>query len=160
METVTAFTTADRLQATVSRLGVDLRTDDSAADVELCISDATNDVRLYTSRHYELAELTNSAWVEKAARILAVYELCFRRLNAIPEVVEKRRQEVMSQLEAVSKGRLHIPDARRRKAPVPVVSNVRIMARPGNHTVVQQERSTGTPEGYVQDRDPFELRLN
>lgn len=115
---------------------------------------------------YTPAGLLGSTWITKHAAITAAYYYCMRRGNLPPAGVAllfegsnaaRGKDGTRNKLERVQKGTLNIPDLPRRKPSVPVMSNMRPALRPHPHMVVERYRSTGRPEQYHQNGDPYDL---
>jgi hypothetical protein len=152
-----SFTTAASIQQKVSADGYSLRLDDSGADIQDVLDEADSEINLHCALFYSATELANSDWIEKQARAIAVFLLCERRLNAVPAPAKRAYDKAVVDLERVRVGALTIPDARPNKGTIPVVSVPRPYLRPHPRTVIEKGRSTGTPEGYTQKRDPAEI---
>lgn len=151
-----SYTTAAAIQQKISADGYTLRLDDSGADIQDVIDEADAEIALHCELNYSVAELESSDWIAKKARAIALFHLCERRGNSVPKPVQRAYDVAIADLERVRLGRLQIPDAAPTKSMVPVVSNVRPYLRPHPRSVVEKGRSTGTPEGYVQKKDPAE----
>ena len=143
----------------LSSEAVDLRLDDGddgsdaleAADAEI------NQAAWYL---YSEASLLTNVWVKQRATDIAAYELCIRRGNPAPASVVERYTRALELLEKVRSGSLLIPKCVMSKASAPTMSNVRPTLRPYPRSVVERSRSTGKPEGYVQNnRDPWDRIL-
>jgi hypothetical protein len=106
---------------------------------------------------YSLANLAISDWIRRHAAVVAAYLYCLRRGDPPPQGVAGLYAETKTKLERVQKGWLMIPLLPRTKASVPVMSNMRPALRPHPHVVVERRRSTGSPLGYHQNGDPWDM---
>lgn len=150
----TAYCSITDVQNRLSAEGVTLRTDDSPpTSYGEVITEASTEIDEYCLHRYTAANLAVSDWVRFRASVIAAVLLCERRGNPVPRSLEKRYDKLMERLEKVREGTLNIPDLAMRKEEVPVLSNVRIRLDPFPRTVVENNRSTGTPEGYRQHAD-------
>jgi len=152
-----AFCTLASIQDVLSADGVTLRLDDSPpstyADV---IDEASQYVNFYLWERYTEATLNASLWVKHVAKTVAAMMLCERRGNPVPVGVLERFGRYQLMLEAIQGGKAKVPGAALRKSSAPVMSNMSAVNRPYPRAVVEKLQSTGTPEGYTQNRDPLE----
>lgn len=143
------------LSDVISSTGVALRLDDAPpGSVSQIIDRASLDIEEYCAQRYR--NLSDSLWVTKRCAELAVYYLCLRRGNPAPIGVVQMYESCIAKLERVQKGTLKIPRMVESKSAHPVMSNMRPTLRPYPHAVVAQALSTGTPEDYHQNRDPWD----
>lgn len=154
---ITAYTTSGAISQRVSADGLSLRVDDSGADINAVIDDASIEADGYALLLYSRTQLSQSDWYAKKVTDLAVYYLCQRRLNAVPDTAQANYDKAIADLEQVKTGFLQIPDCAMRKGLAPRVSNVRSKLYPFPHVVVEPKRSTGTAAGYVQNKDAYEF---
>jgi len=157
MSVSSVYTTSTKLQKRLSSTGVSLRLDDDATAVTQVIEEATIEVNGYCQLLYPISELAASDWVCLKCTDIAMWFLCARRNNPVPQVVQDRYDKALADLERVRAGSLQIPDAGMSKAAVPVLSNQRVRLWPFPHVVTERSQSTGTPEGYTGNDDPVEV---
>ncbi len=146
------------IQNRLSVVGVTARIDDTPpttlGDV---IDEASRMVDRYCQTRYG-ANLALSNIVKHCTANIAAMFLCERRGNPVPIGIQRkydRDLEFMEKVEAYGK---LIPDIAETKAGVPTLSNVHVQLVPYPHTVVEAgvRRSTGTPQGYTQNRDTLD----
>ena len=147
----------DDIKNRLSAVGVTLRTDDSPPDdLGDVIDEASAMIEEHCLLGYTETNLAASRWANHVCADLATALLCERRGNPMPAGIARRHERAMERLEKVRLGSMLIPDIAARKEAVPVMSNVRIVQRPFNRTVVERNRSTGKPADYKQERDPLD----
>lgn len=152
------YTTQAAIEKRLSANGVTLRTDDMPAGaITEAIDDASRQIDEHCLLAYESAQLEASAWVEHYCTDIAVCNVCEFRGNPAPASIVARCEKALARLEKVRLGTLKIPDVPARKSFVPVLSNVRTQLTPVMHTRVQRSRSTGTPAGYAQKVDRYDI---
>ena len=156
------YTTIARIKYRISADGYDLRLDDTstgtAADiVAQVIADASDEIEFYCLGGYSAAQLATSGWVLKIATDIAVWMLCWRRLNGCPEGAQVMADAAFERLEAIAAGKLKIPGLTPNRQSVPVLSNLRPRVRPFPRVVVTPNNSTGSPAGYVRHEDRLDL---
>lgn len=153
----TALCESADVQLILSATGVSLRVDDDATATAWAIDEASQDIYGFALLQYEETDLNGSVWVEKMAARVAAWYLCARRGNAIPKSIQTIRDVAWKELERVELGQKHIPDAPKRKASVPVYSQIRMRMRPFPRPQVEAQLSTGTAEGYTRFTDPTDV---
>lgn len=151
-ETISDYTTSEKVMRFVGSIGIDLRSDDDSTAVEEAIRDASVDVFQYCGLRYTDTQLAASSWVEQKTKILAAWYLCQRRLNPAPAHLGQMVEKIIEQLEAIQAGQ-RIADIRARKEDVPVLSNQGIALRPFPRVVTVRTQSTGSPQNYPQHND-------
>lgn len=159
--TASAYCSQADIESRISTLGVSLRIDDGSGAAAIamitdCINDASEWVNFYCGQRYTPEVLATSQWVKYRTRDIAIFNLCFRRLNAIPKSVQLALDLCNKALEAVQLGKVVIPGLATRKSAAPVLSQPRVIMFPYPYTAIERNRSTGTPAGYTQRNDPFE----
>lgn len=153
MPTITPLCLATDVEMILSSTGVSLRTDDDSDATDWAIEEASLDIQEYCLQSYSIESLTASNWVKRQTAWRAAKYLCERRGNPVPASLldeVKRREE---RLELVRIGKLRIPDAVKRKADIPVLTNQRTRVQPFPQAVSERGRSTGTPDGYTPHDD-------
>ncbi|MCI0333551.1 MAG: DUF1320 domain-containing protein [Planctomycetes bacterium] len=93
--------------------------------VDDCINQATEEIRFYLWKNYSDAALTTSTLVNRWATTLAVYFLCLRRGNPVPDSLLAEFQRIM---ELLASGQ-PIPNLPLRGDLRPTMSNVEIDRR-------------------------------
>lgn len=149
----TTYCDADDLADILGEAGVSLRLSDVPPEaLGRVLVRAAAKVNRYCLRRYTAAKLAASEWVRVVAAEMAAYLLCTRKGNPAPSSVVDLWNMALEDLKLIKAGD-QIPDIAARKTGAPVLSNVRVRLRPVMHTRVEQARSTGNPEGYVQRKD-------
>jgi phage gp36-like protein len=156
-ETISDYTTSDKVTRFMGSLGVSLRSDDDHTAMNEAITDASVDVFQYCGLRYTDTQLAASAWVEQKAKIIAAWHFCCRRLNPVPSNLQAMYEKIIEQLERVQAGQQRIADIRARKEDVPVLSNQGVTLRPFPRVVTVPSQSTGNPEGYTPHNDPRDI---
>lgn len=160
MATITQYCDAEAVKKILSAVGVKLRMEDDKEALSWSIDEASVDIDEYCLQSYTPASLSQSNWAAKQAAWRAAKYLCQRKNNPVPaslaEEVEKREER----LEMVRTGLLKIPDAVKRKADVPVMTNQRVRLSPFPQSVSERGRSTGTPQGYTPHDDRTDQNID
>lgn len=144
------YTTAERVTKLAGQLGVDLRLDDSAdadADLEWAVDTSTAELEFYLAR-YAQVDCAASEWVIAHATYFAVRVLCQRRLNDVPESVEKEWVRREKQLMLVQQRKADAPRLARSRRPVAVTNYVVDLRRFNNQVRVDRTKSTGVAKDY------------
>ena len=151
------------VQKQLSVEGVNLRLDDDPQVWSDVIDWASLTIDEHCRTGYTQANLQISDWVKRQTAVLAAYELCERRGNPCPQSLIRKVVRLIGTPEKpggilgfILRGSRNISDIPRRKADIPVVSNVRVRLDPSPRIVVETGRSTGTPSGYSQHEDQLE----
>ena len=113
------YTTPTAVVLRLGQLWVDLRTDDGiqSAIVSDCIDQASDDAEEHFAQCYSLDALYNSGlvngWVADGTTDLAVYYVCFHRLNIPNEAALLAYERTMQSFNRVRVGASRIPNATR-----------------------------------------------
>ncbi len=113
------YTTAGAVTLRLGQLGVDLHTDDGiqAEIVSDCIDQASGDAEEHFAQCYDLDLLYNSGnvngWVADGCTDLAVYYICFHRLNIPNEAAAFAYERTTQSFNRVRVGCSRIPNATR-----------------------------------------------
>ncbi len=160
---VRVYCTTGDIARRMSLMGRDLRLDDNDdsmvdADEELavddCILDASETINMYLYSKYTPANLAQSAWVNRRCVDVAVYVLCSRRMNDVPESAESRYETAIEELKAIADGPRTVPGIPLRFSLAPRYSNVRVDDRYRFKKIrVESQISSKPPQGYVQNVD-------
>lgn len=159
--TATPYCSETDVEGRLSALGVDFRLDDGADDpaksalLLYCREYAASRINFYCLQKYTVEALAANDWVRDRAIDISAWVLCARRANSIPKSVQLLYDEALDELKMVAAGQ-QIPGAPRRKASAPVLSQPRPKLFPIPNTVIERNRSTGTPENYSPRDDPLE----
>ena len=150
---VTYYTSADDVTAVLSAHGVRLRLDDDQSG-SLSVAEtatltqfrgwASQTVEMYTFDHYAPAYLATSPLVQAWATWLCCYELCKRRGNAVPEVIQDEAERTEDTLKDIQGGRLRIPGIPLRRSRAPTWSNTRFNPR-YTFRCIRVERRSSSP---------------
>ncbi len=99
--------------------------------------------------------LATSRIVNQWAATIAACFLCERRGNPPPLGISRKFDRIMKSMEGVLLHGRQISDIAEQKTSCPVLSNMHTQMVPYPHSVVESGtlRSTGTPEGYRQNKD-------
>src|SRR5687767_1119197 len=106
------FTTESLITALAGQLAVDLRLDDSADaadDLEFATDEASAQVSFFLQDRYSDADASANRWVQGHATYFAVLVLCQRRLNDVPQSLEKEWARREKQLMLVAERKLKVP---------------------------------------------------
>ncbi len=156
MPVITAvYCDVNDIQNRLSAAGVAARVDDTPPDaLGDVIDEASREVDSNCQTRYG-SNLQYSHIVKHWCTTIAATMLCERRGNPVPQSLARRYQKVMDEMDEVRLHGRNIPDIAERKAGVPQLSNMHAQLVPYPHSVVERSarRSTGTPEGYTQNRD-------
>jgi hypothetical protein len=148
------------LRNLISVAGVELRVDDQPPDIlGDVIGAGSDDIDEHCFSRYRLVlQNGGNGWIRRRCAELSVCYLCRRRANEVPSSLAAREVEVRKRLADVLAGRYNIPNAAETKPAIPVLSQGRVVLTPvGPITVIEQfSRSTGSPQGYIQHRDPVD----
>lgn len=155
----TAYCTSQNIQDRLSLSGVNLRIDDAPTVITAVIKNASTKINFYCFGKYTADVLAANDWVAERCTDIATYILCKRRGNPCPESVKDDYNEAIQLLELIRAGVAQIPDAAQRKGQSPVLSQPRVKLYPVPESVIERNRSTGTPANYPQRNDPFEPPL-
>lgn len=127
--------------------GVD---DEGVADD--CINQATEEIRGYAWMWYSDTQLATSTLVNRWATTLAVFFLCQRRGNPVPDSLQAEALRIFELLQKVAEGNYRIPGLALRGDLRPSMSNVTIDRRYPVSTVrVTRPNSTDAPTTLTQD---------
>lgn len=151
-----SYTTPAKIVSLVGQAGVDLRTDDADAAelIDAAAAFGTNQIDYYCSR-YSATELAANGWVQDAATWAAVMYLCMRRLNEVPDAIQKWWDEMfLTQLSSIRKGEAIVPRAATARNPVSVTNHATDLRRLNNQIRVDRTRSTGIADNYKRPMDP------
>lgn len=154
------YTNLTAIQNRLSANGVALRIDDVPPDtLGDVIGEASSIIDEYAATIYTQASLQTSNLIYYKATDIAMYLLCERRGNPAPMSVGARYERAMEFLAKVQVGQVRVWDAVERKVSAPTMSNLRVILRPYNRSVVESGvlRSTGTVTQYTQNRDPWDV---
>lgn len=102
----TLYCDAEGVAARVGSLGVSLRVDDDPAALDYAINRGSADVDLKIRAKFPAADFTQVAWIYWAAVSLSSRHLCKRRLNSVPEDLDKECDEVNADLDKLAAGTL------------------------------------------------------
>lgn len=144
---------AKRLSVAGARLKVD---DDLDAQQDV-LDEAATEVNGYLELIYPIAGLALSARVKYYTRDIACYLACIRRGNPAPKVIEDRYNATIEALKLLMRGSMTLPDVAQSKANAPVLSNLRVRNFPVPQVKVVTGTSTGTPAGYSQFADEWDV---
>jgi len=137
---VTAF--ADHDESGTADTGV---TDD-------CISQASEEIDMYALQLYAAASLATSALINRWATVMAVYFLCMRRGNGIPESIAAEFDRIMAMLLKVADGTLKLPGVAMDGDLRPSFSNLKVDRRYRDSRIrVRRSVSTDAPSVLSQD---------
>lgn len=150
------YTTLTRLQKRLSSDGLELRQDDDPSAYLQFIDDVSDEIEFYCAVRYTPAVLVTSGWVLKVATDLLVWMYAWRRLNGVPEGVQKMYEWAIERLEKIQMGQLKIPGLATSKDAAPALSNIRPRLRPVPRPVVVEGTSTGTAEDYTRHTDRYD----
>ena len=152
-----AYATIEGVRDRLSAGGVTLRADDSPptayGDV---LSMADDEIDWFCLEGHSEARLEASSIVVGWANDIAAFILCERRGNLPAGGIAQKYERAVEKLEKVKSGQSNIPGVPRRTGYVPRLTNMRSTMRPYNRSVAEKSRSTGTPQGYTQNRDPWD----
>ncbi len=138
------------LDRMLSSYTVDAMTDDETtgpaieADINDCLVMAAETVNMYAIWKYTPEMMATSNWVNRAATILAAYELRQRRNNECPEQLLERAEKIEDQLQQVLDGKMPIPGLPRRYRKQVVFSNIRVDMT-YNFRCIRVEKNTSSP---------------
>lgn len=151
---LTAYTTAAKMQIQLSATGVSLRSDHDAGAVTQAILDASAIVNRYAQVRYTAAALAASDEIEQLARDIALYRLCIYRNNPAPKPVQDAYDEALKELDMIRRGVINLADAPLRAGNFPVLSNQKVRQDPFSRVVTVEGKSTSMPQtGYVAQND-------
>lgn len=145
-----------------SSAGVDAYADhdgDSSADtdvVEDCINQATEEIDAYARQRYTQSGLSGSTLINRWCTTLAVYFLCMRRGNTIPDAIATETERILDPdkglLSRLAAGNYHLPGVAMRADMRPSWSNLRIDRRyPRSKTRVTRTNSSDSPTKLTRD---------
>jgi hypothetical protein len=135
-----AYCTEANVRDLASAQGVDLRFDDDAdgsvpppdraAFMAAAIRWAGGRVDFYCGGRYSPAQLAASATAEGWATTLALYWICLRRFNPVPESIRHLAEDedfgVLPEMRLVQTGAAQLPGAGEKKPAMPLWSNVTV----------------------------------
>ncbi len=150
------YCTEGDITALAGQLALDLRLDDSAdsaADMLWAQESGTSEVDTYLSR-YSQAACAESDWVQKHATWFALRTLCMRRLNDVPESVEKEWARREKQLMLVQQRKMDAPRLAHTRRPAAVTNYTVDLRRFNNQVRVDKTKSTGIARDYNRPTDP------
>ena len=133
--------------------------DDGVADtdvVEDCINQATEEIDAYARQRYEQAKLSTSTLINRWCTVLAVYFLCMRRGNTVPQSIASETERILDPdsglLVRLSRGRYQLPGVPLREDLRPSWSNLTIDRRyPRSKTRVVRTNSSDSPTKLTRD---------
>lgn len=145
------YTTEAFIISLAGQLALDLRLDDSAdaeADLEWAIDTGTVETDGYLANRYAESVLAENRWVQMHATYFAVRALCQRRLNDVPESIEKACERSEKALLKVQDRKAVVPRAAETRRPI-AVCNYHVDLRRFNNTIrVVPSKTTGVAEDY------------
>lgn len=151
------FCTVADVESVLSRLGVELRSQDESsvpvldtAHVNDAIEEASEDAALFLLERYESAALATSAWLKRKVAFLAACSLMIRRGEGMPQSWIDKRDEIFGFFKQIMRHILDIPGLAVAGETMPTVSNYRVALRFPNMPVrVNTSASTGRqPKTY------------
>lgn len=149
------FTSQGELEAILTTLGADLRSQDNSDGIPLALSLGTSRVLMKVKQAGTVAELAASPWVHGAATIAAAVIFCSIGGEPVPASIAALWEEIEKDLAEIHKGEASIPDLVRTTAynTGPVAVNIRVDLQRARIVRRQQHSSTDTPAGYVPPTD-------
>jgi hypothetical protein len=144
------FTSQGELEAILTTLGADLRSQDNPDAIPLALSWGTSRVLMKVKNQGTVAELAASAWVHGAATIAAAVTFCAIGGEPVPASIANLWEEVEKDLAEIHKGEASIPDLVKptAKSTGPVAVNIRVDLQRARIVRRIDASSTDTPEGY------------
>lgn len=143
---MSVYTTVDVLSTRVSVAGVDLRVDHDVEGGNQSIEWASRELEFYLQDRYTVAQITASTWAGFACAVLAVYHLCWLRLNAVPGVVAAERERILEMLAMIQQKGANLPGVPRpNSTPFSVNGRVALDRYPPFLTEPSRSVGPGTP---------------
>lgn len=138
----TLYCDAASLGERVGELALNLRADDDPQAVADSMAEGSARVDLFLRAKHPAADLAAIPWVWYCARAFIIHCLCRRRLNAVPEEVEKEAKEYEALCRELAVGTLTLLDLPRAPGGV-AVSNQHVRLGLGPYALaVERARST------------------
>ena len=109
------YSTLAKVVLRMGQVGVDLRTDDAVQTdaVNDCIDQASNDAEEHFAQCYTLSDLQTNTFVSDGVTDIAVYYLCFRRMNIPNEGAAAGYEKAIQSFNRVRVGASRIPGVTR-----------------------------------------------
>lgn len=158
MATTVQYCSWDDVSKRLSAAGARLKVDDNIEEAQQDIlNEAAEEVNGYLALLYPIAGLAKSNRVKYYTRDIAVFLACTRRGNPAPGAISARYESTIEALKLLMRGSMTLPDVAQSKMNAPVLSNLRVQNFPVPEVKVVGGTSTGTPAGYTQFADNYDL---
>lgn len=150
------YTTVEALTTRMSSIGVELRSDHDFDAIAQSIQWGSVEIDFYLQARYPAVDFSTNGFASFAACVLAVYHLCWTRLNAVPSAVQKERDDLIAKLKDIQAGRVPLPGTAS-PGSAPTLLNARVMLGSYPPIVTETNRSTGPGVPSPKPTDPFPL---
>ena len=123
--------------------------------IDDCIEQGSDEITLRLNHRYNPEDLQSTRLVTRWATVLAVYFLCYRRGNPVPESIDNEFHRLMDPdglLDRIAKGKDQLPGVSLRCDLRPTWSNLKVDRRwPTSKTRVSRVNSSDAPTDLTQD---------